>query len=458
MNEVQLYRALNSVGKACFVKYFHYSSDESLSIHELVDLLMQEENYAEKATYMRVAHSRRIIKAGRAKDALHLVVRSRVPENIKTKARKLLGDLPSNVIASELKPQDTNEVVCKTQEPLTKKTLQGDEESRQITEKIVKTLGTDKIVEFRSYMINTGLASASNAIQVEDTIPLIYKYVSLERLFTCLPEVGDGTLRATQPAALNDPFECAVRPVFVEQSEEEGNMSLSRVLTDLHPATPVNEADVAKARIEYGSLFLRELLSRQLSKRIGIVSFATRPRQLLMWSHYTLNCSGFVIGYDVTQLIRLTKREGGLRPVRYGAELPPIADYAVMDESNLNGLLSYKNSQWEYEQEWRLIVDLKDTIGTGKIDRQGQSINLIRIPNEAVCRVYYTERTPSDAVNKVMERLSDPNNRFNTRKPVKLVQSIEKYKYDVATSEPFTTILSINLGTEWGEPTGKGLK
>ena len=44
----------------------------------------------------------------------------------------------------------------------------------------------------------------------------LYKYMIAERVLTCLPEVGDGTLRATQPAALNDPFECAVRAAFIE--------------------------------------------------------------------------------------------------------------------------------------------------------------------------------------------------------------------------------------------------
>ena len=36
---------------------------------------------------------------------------------------------------------------------------------------------------------------------------VLYKYVTAQRALTCIPELGDGTLRATQPAALNDPFE-----------------------------------------------------------------------------------------------------------------------------------------------------------------------------------------------------------------------------------------------------------
>ena len=31
-----------------------------------------------------------------------------------------------------------------------------------------------------------------------------------KRALTCIPEVGNGALRATQPASLNDPFECSV--------------------------------------------------------------------------------------------------------------------------------------------------------------------------------------------------------------------------------------------------------
>ena len=44
---------------------------------------------------------------------------------------------------------------------------------------------------------------------------ILYKYVTPERALTCIPEVGNGTLRATQLAALNDPFECHVVPLYV---------------------------------------------------------------------------------------------------------------------------------------------------------------------------------------------------------------------------------------------------
>ncbi len=58
---------------------------------------------------------------------------------------------------------------------------------------------------------------------------ILYKYVTAERALTCLPEVGDGSLRATQPSALNDPLECSVMSLFVERDEEEGNREYAEV-------------------------------------------------------------------------------------------------------------------------------------------------------------------------------------------------------------------------------------
>lgn len=290
-----------------------------------------------------------------------------------------------------------------------------------------------KIEEWESYLETVRISPKTNPLNIEDSTPVLYKYVSSERVFTCLPEVGDGTLRATQPSALNDPFECAVNMVFLEDDEEEGNSELSMILTSLNPNSPVSKRDVAEAKVRHGSHFLRELLSGQLSKRCGIVSFASDPRHLLMWAHYTVDGSGFAIGYDVTKLIRLSRGERRLRPVLYGPKPILIDGYVTLTEGNLSALLSYKNDHWEYEKEWRLIVDLNETIGTGHSDRHGQPINLLRIPNEAVVSVYYTERTPEEAVASVEKRLKDSNNRFRAKKPSKLVSSEYEYGYVVAT-------------------------
>ena len=78
---------------------------------------------------------------------------------------------------------------------------------------------------------------------------ILYKYVTAERVLTCLPEVGDGTLRATQPSALNDPFECSVTNDFVDKDEPKRNREFARVLTSINESSPVTEENVRAARV-----------------------------------------------------------------------------------------------------------------------------------------------------------------------------------------------------------------
>ena len=263
---------------------------------------------------------------------------------------------------------------------------------------------------------------------------ILYKYVTASRALACIPEVGDGTLRATQPAALNDPFECAVATQYVIPNEAEENRELAKVLTEINENKPVTEEDVHSSRRENGSLFTRHLFTKQVSTRFGVVSFTTDPYHPLMWSHYTTDGSGFVIGYDAAKLSTLVGPDAFLRKVTYGEKPPPILGPIVLvsPDSNLLILLSGKTSHWSYENEWRLIVELNRTIGTGETDQHGQPINLVQVPNEAVVSVYYTERTRHESVQLIRDRLADKNNRYRAKNPRKLVLSSTSYGYEEA--------------------------
>ena len=262
---------------------------------------------------------------------------------------------------------------------------------------------------------------------------VLYKYVTAERALTCIPQIGDGTLRATQPAALNDPFECAVTVAYGFAHESDEDLELSSVLTETNESKPITEKSVRHARQKYGSMFRRELLTEQLSTRFGIVSFTTRPHHPLMWSHYTTDGSGFVIGYRAKELKKLVGQKGCLQQVIYTHKPPPFLGPFVHDSPDFSfeKLLSYKSSHWAYENEWRLILELNGTVGTGVNDQFGQPINLVRVPNEAVISVFYTERTPKETVMLISGRLADKNNRYQVEKPQKLVLSFDSYGYEV---------------------------
>ena len=98
MNDDQLERSLRSIGKGCFVAYFCQFADQSMADRRIIEILMRQEGYTENGSRTRVSQARRIIKSGRAEDALRNVLKSERTPNfvqIAAKARKLLSNITS---------------------------------------------------------------------------------------------------------------------------------------------------------------------------------------------------------------------------------------------------------------------------------------------------------------------------------------------------------------------------
>jgi propanediol dehydratase large subunit len=94
MNDEQLLRSLQSIGKACFVKYFPQFNDTSLSNEDLIELLMRQERYVEGGCITRVTQARKIIVNERAVDALRIVASSvRVSDEVSAEASRLAHNL-----------------------------------------------------------------------------------------------------------------------------------------------------------------------------------------------------------------------------------------------------------------------------------------------------------------------------------------------------------------------------
>ena len=73
MNDQQLIRTLNSVGKACFVRYYECADDPALT-----QRIEEAEPYTRKSCQSRTGHLRSIIRHGRGKDALDIIAKSRM--------------------------------------------------------------------------------------------------------------------------------------------------------------------------------------------------------------------------------------------------------------------------------------------------------------------------------------------------------------------------------------------
>jgi hypothetical protein len=90
VNDTQLNRTIQSIGKRCFVENFALFTDMRIPNEDAIEQLMKDHGYQESGAKTRVLGSRRIIASGRAKDALSLIASSdRVPPHISSTARDL---------------------------------------------------------------------------------------------------------------------------------------------------------------------------------------------------------------------------------------------------------------------------------------------------------------------------------------------------------------------------------
>ena len=91
LNDDQVRETLRSVGMTCFVKYLRLFGNSSLSAEEVARRLVRREGWAEASTlHRRVRGARRIIDAGRTRDALMLIKESEKLRHLRKEVDDLL--------------------------------------------------------------------------------------------------------------------------------------------------------------------------------------------------------------------------------------------------------------------------------------------------------------------------------------------------------------------------------
>jgi hypothetical protein len=85
---------------------------------------------------------------------------------------------------------------------------------------------------------------------------------------------------------------------------------------------------------------------------VGTICFTRKPKDLLMWSHYGGHHRGISLQFHLANDIRTM---GRLLEVNYSPTYPTI-DWIDDMEKGLGEVLSTKNSGWEYEKEYRILI------------------------------------------------------------------------------------------------------
>lgn len=284
----------------------------------------------------------------------------------------------------------------------------------------------------------------------------LYKYVVPERIDI----LKNASLRFSQPAALNDPFEMkphfevlaedqTIKEVFYTNSElqqgfEIGCSMIEEVFTQLahmFPDDDISQSALKKIKKElpppellkkevqqnYPQIveellelmknnmpLVKNVLFTKFGESIGVLSLTEKHDNILMWSHYANSYKGFVIEFDekhefFSQHRYPEKSFGGLRKVEY-SDFRPKA-HSLIDLTPREVFL-IKSKQWEYEQEWRMLVSFEGVSGLGLdskgkpiLDDDGLPVCLLPIPPSCIIGVIFGSRmsdTNKNAVSKLL--------------------------------------------------------
>ena len=213
---------------------------------------------------------------------------------------------------------------------------------------------------------------------------ILHKYTKAQHGLSYLRE---GFLRFSPISEFNDPFE--MRPCIDSlgtpaQVEE----TIQEIMDELGESSlEVKAALIHQAETE--TLPLLRVRAHQDLSTLGILSLVKDcPHDLLMWAHYADSHQGCVLEFDGSHEWFKTKHGrnphdllGVPREVRYLPTRPQVSLLGLGRDD-----LLVKAECWQYEHEWRILLNLRDC--TTQTHEGREVTGLFPVPLEALTNVY----------------------------------------------------------------------
>jgi hypothetical protein len=267
---------------------------------------------------------------------------------------------------------------------------------------------------------------------------IVYKFLPLDRL----SYIENELLRITQPSDLNDPFELIpaipTTEEFIsvlEKNHKESIVLIQNANIDKSKKKELLQSQLSKYKIEVRKLnnneegnfksFFLESAYKNINTHLGILSLTRRWDSNLMWAHYTNSHKGICIGFDSSDPFFSSYRqiadvEKIFMPVAYEENRIkiPLEKGIKID---FKVVLS-KSKDWEYEQEERLLVMLRNSDKV--IPNKPFDIHLYKIPHNLVKEIIIGANFPLEMISTVKD--------FCTKNNIELYKSkISETKYDM---------------------------
>jgi len=183
----------------------------------------------------------------------------------------------------------------------------------------------------------------------------IYKYYAINDNF--FDVIENNNLWFSAPNRFNDPFDCKIIINFGKTKKEiiqNLNIFFSEMFID-------NEArekfEIFSRKIKKFNDLFNLMLHYTFDEQVGVCCFSEVPNSLLMWAHYGNSHTGICLRFENRKknIIR-----NNLIPVQYFNKYPEF-DLTKTEKNDFQSFLlhiiSSKGNDWDYEFEWRAIVE-----------------------------------------------------------------------------------------------------
>ncbi|MDN5061334.1 DUF2971 domain-containing protein [Aliarcobacter butzleri] len=193
-----------------------------------------------------------------------------------------------------------------------------------------------------------------------DELPkFLYKYRNFEDPYM-INIIKNSSLYFSQVKNFNDPFD--LRLDFKQSYTKQERLSHIKYLSKENGSDPNHYKKLKKkARDPKEFNKIKEESFYKVFNNISILSLSSDPKNILMWSHYAHNHTGLV--FEFTEKFN-SSRFLQIQKVKYKN------DYSLLDltkntnfiKKEIGELLLTKYSDWQYEQEYR-ILNINDDPG-----------------------------------------------------------------------------------------------
>lgn len=163
-----------------------------------------------------------------------------------------------------------------------------------------------------------------------------------------------------KPTEFNDPFDGNIPVRWDLMTYEQCVEKNLEILNAFHKNKDQSQLrEYAKKVTDEKKMWHPENLAKERPEQlkkwnsiIGLFSLSSVPDNILMWSHYSSNHTGFVVGLDTDSLCNNFDFDY-LEPISYQAEYPIISGLDDTTEQFYKKFF-FKSCLWEYEKEWRI--------------------------------------------------------------------------------------------------------